>query len=50
MWWDIYYRGRASETRYLTGDLVARAEQLGPQRLQRTLDQSEDRLDVASAA
>ncbi len=29
MWWDIVYRKRPSETRWITGALVERAEQLG---------------------
>jgi 2-dehydropantoate 2-reductase len=29
MWWDLYYRRRASETRAITGELVAQADALG---------------------
>jgi 2-dehydropantoate 2-reductase len=29
MWWDIVYRKRPSETRWITGALVERAQQLG---------------------
>ena len=29
MWWDIVYRKRPSETRWITGALVDRANQLG---------------------
>lgn len=29
MWWDIVYRKRKSETRWLTGDVVEEAKRLG---------------------
>jgi len=29
MWWDIVYRHRPSETRWLTGALIERGEQIG---------------------
>jgi len=29
IWWDLYYRHRPSETRWITGELVRRADDLG---------------------